>query len=45
MQEDSKMADEDKILTGILTKERLKPLLPFLENDEITDIDWHGNSL
>lgn len=23
MQEDSKMADEDKILTGILTKERL----------------------
>ena len=39
------MADEDKILTGILTKERLKPLLPFLENDEITDIDWHGNSL
>lgn len=45
MQEDSKMADEDKILTGILTKERLKPLLPFLENNEITDIDWHGNSL
>lgn len=29
MQEDFRMADEDKILTGILTKERLKPLLPF----------------
>ena len=43
MQEDSKMADEDKILTGILTKERLKQLLTFLENNENTDIDWHGN--
>lgn len=39
------MADEDRILTGILTQERLKPLLPFLSDDEITDIDWHGDSL
>ena len=37
------MADEDRILTGILTQERLKPLLPFLSDDEITDIDWHGD--
>ena len=39
------MADEDRILTGILTEERLKPLLPFLSDAEITDIDWHGDSL
>ena len=39
------MADEDRILTGILTEERLRPLQPFLSNEEITDIDWHGDSL
>ena len=45
MQEDSKIKNEDGIFSGILTKERFKPLLPFLENNEITDIDWHVNSL
>lgn len=37
--------EEGKILTGILTEERLKPFLPFLKDDDITDVDWNGDAL
>lgn len=31
--------------TGVLTLERLKPIQKYLENDEITNIDWNGTEL
>ena len=37
--------EEKKISTGLLTEDRLRPFLPYLNDEEITDIDWHGDSL
>ena len=37
--------NKTKIMTGIITKERLKPLFKYLKNDEITDVDWNGSDL
>jgi len=37
--------NKTKIMTGVITKERLKPLFKYLKNDEITDVDWNGSDL
>lgn len=37
--------EEKEIMTGVLTPKRLAPLMPYLENDEITDVDWDGSHL
>lgn len=36
---------ENLLQTGILTLERLKPLIPYLKDERITDIDWDGSNL
>lgn len=33
------------ILTGVLTEERLQPFLKYLNDKEITDVDWNGKDL
>ena len=37
--------EEKKVSTGLLTEDRLRPFLPFLEDDNITDVDWNGDAL
>lgn len=39
------MEETTEILTGVLTKDRIRPFIPFLENEEVTDIDWDGSNL
>lgn len=34
-----------KIQTGVLTDERLKPLLKYLNDENIIDVDWNGSDL
>ena len=37
--------NKNKIMTGVITKERLRPFLKYLKDDEITDVDWNGSDL
>lgn len=34
-----------KITAGLLTDDKLKPLMPYIQNGNITDIDWNGTAL